>query len=66
MHSDPAERTAEIFRSRQIAECDERAFMLFAVGIGSALAKEGGAYVLLVDEHEAPAALEKGSKVESH
>jgi membrane associated rhomboid family serine protease len=58
MHSDPAERTAEIFRSRQIAECDERAFMLFAVGIGSALAKEGGAYVLLVDEHEAPAALE--------
>jgi rhomboid protease GluP len=42
-------RAAEIFRSARVAECNERAFMLYAVGIASAIARDGGEFVLLVD-----------------
>jgi len=48
----------EVFRSGRLADCDERAFMLYAVGIGSAIAKDTGEYVLLVEENAASAALE--------
>jgi rhomboid protease GluP len=48
----------EIFRSGRLADCDEREFMLYAVGIGSALARDAGEYVLLVEEHTASAARE--------
>jgi membrane associated rhomboid family serine protease len=48
----------EVFRSGRLPDCDERAFMLYAVGIGSAIAKDTGDYVLLVEEDTAPAARE--------
>ena len=48
----------EVFRSVRLADCDERAFMLHAVGIASAIARDAGDYVLLVEEHTAPAAHE--------
>jgi rhomboid protease GluP len=54
----PTALPAEVFRAGRIPECDERAFMLFAVGIGSAIARDDGGYVLLVEEQDAPAALE--------
>jgi rhomboid protease GluP len=49
---------AEIFRSRRLPECNERAFMLYAVGIPSALAKEGADFVLLVEFADVPGANE--------
>lgn len=55
---DHAGRPAEIYRSGRIRECNERAFMLYAVGIGSAIARDGGDFVLLVDGPAVPAALE--------
>ncbi len=48
----------EIYRSGRIAECNERAFMLFAVGIASAIARHDGEFSLLVDSGEVSAALE--------
>jgi rhomboid protease GluP len=48
----------EVFRSGRLPDCDERAFMLYAVGIGSALARDAGDYILLVEEPMAPAARE--------
>jgi membrane associated rhomboid family serine protease len=51
-------RAAEIYRSGRIGDCNERAFMLFAVGIASAIARHGGEFVLLVDELDEPAALD--------
>jgi membrane associated rhomboid family serine protease len=51
-------RGAEIFRSARVPECNERAFMLYAVGIASAIARDGTEFVLLVDLDDAPAALE--------
>jgi rhomboid protease GluP len=51
-------RTAEIFRSGRLPDCNERAFMLHAVGIASALAREGTEYVLLVDCDDALVATE--------
>ncbi|MBS0418880.1 MAG: rhomboid family intramembrane serine protease [Proteobacteria bacterium] len=47
---------AEIFRSVRLRECNERAFMLYAVGIASAIARDGVDFVLLVDENDAPSA----------
>ena len=58
MHLDPAAQSIEIYRSGRLAECDERAFMLHAVGIGSAIARDDGRYALLVEQPDAPAALE--------
>src|SRR6185437_15513556 len=58
MHLDPAWQNVEIYRSRRLAACDERAFMLHAVGIGSAIARDTGGYALLVEQQDAPAALE--------
>ena len=49
-------RGAEIFRSARVPECNERAFMLHAVGIASAIARDGGEFVLLVDVADADAA----------
>ncbi len=49
---------AEIFRSGRLPECNERAFMLYAVGIASAIARDGKEFVLLVEPGEAAAALE--------
>lgn len=53
-----AGRAADIYRSQRIADCNERAFMLFAVGIGSAIARNGREFVLLVNAIDEPAALE--------
>lgn len=49
---------AEIYRSERITDCNERAFMLFAVGIGSAIARHGREFLLLVDAADRTAALE--------
>jgi rhomboid protease GluP len=51
-------QVAEIFRSMERAACNDRAFMLFAVGIPSAVGIDGGAFILLVDVSDAPAAQE--------
>lgn len=51
-------RAAEIFRSARVPECNERAFMLYAVGIASAIAKDGAGFILLVDVADAAAASE--------
>src|SRR3569832_1135628 len=46
----------EIFRSLRLSDCNERAFMLYAVGIASAIARDGREYILLVDLDDTPAA----------
>jgi len=48
----------EIFRSARLKECNERAFMLYAVGIASAIAREGAELVLLVEPVDEPSAAE--------
>src|SRR5215467_5797811 len=58
MGPDQIEHNAEIFRSRRLSECNERAFMLYAVGIASAIARDSSGYVLLVESAEAPGARE--------
>jgi rhomboid protease GluP len=58
MQPDHAGHTTEIYRSRWLAECDERAFMLFAVGLGSAIARDEGEYALLVEQQDAAAAFD--------
>ena len=58
MELEHAGRAAEIFRCARVAECNERAFMLYAVGIASAIARDGGEYILLVDLADAGAASE--------
>jgi rhomboid protease GluP len=58
MELDHAGRAVEIYRSGRLPECNERAFMLFAVGIGSAIARDSGEFILLVELGDAPAALE--------
>jgi rhomboid protease GluP len=58
MQSDPAGQSVEVYRSRRLSACDERAFVLHAVGIGSAIARDTGGYALLVEEGAALAALE--------
>jgi membrane associated rhomboid family serine protease len=51
-------RAVEVFRSARVPECNERAFMLYAVGIASAIARDSTGCVLLVEIDDAPAALE--------
>jgi membrane associated rhomboid family serine protease len=51
-------RAVEVFRSARLPECNERAFMLYAVGIASAIARDSTGCVLLVEISDAPAALE--------
>jgi rhomboid protease GluP len=51
-------RAAEIFRSARLADCNERAFMLYAVGIASAIAREGAGFLLLVEIADTAAASE--------
>ena len=51
-------RAVEVFRSARLPECNERAFMLYAVGIASAIARDSTGSVLLVEISDAPAALE--------
>jgi rhomboid protease GluP len=58
MELDHAGSVAEIFRSARVPECNERAFMLYAVGIPSAMARDGIEFILLVDAADAPAASE--------
>jgi membrane associated rhomboid family serine protease len=58
MEIDDAAAAVEVFRSARLPECNERAFMLYAVGIASAIARDSIAYVLLVDSREAVAASE--------
>ncbi len=43
----------EVYRSMRLADCEERAFMLTAVGVASELARAGEHFVLLVDPHAA-------------
>ena len=56
--SDSPGTAAEIYRSRRLADCDERAFMLFAVGIPSAIARGTRGYLLLVEPQDAAVALD--------
>src|SRR5438105_12355619 len=58
MESGHVGRAVEVFRSARVPECNERAFMLYAVGIASALARDSSGCVLLVEMADAPAALE--------
>jgi rhomboid protease GluP len=58
MESDHAGGAVEIYRSLRLPECNERAFMLYAVGIASALARDSREFILLVDSAEAATALE--------
>jgi rhomboid protease GluP len=58
MELDHAGGPVEIFRSARLPECNERAFMLYAVGIASAIARDFTGYVLLVDGVDSAAALE--------
>src|ERR1700730_852274 len=58
MESEHAEHAVEVFRSARVPECNERAFMLHAVGIASALARDSNGCVLLVETSDAPVALE--------
>jgi rhomboid protease GluP len=51
-------RAVEIFRSARLPACNERAFMLYAVGIASALARDGAEFVLLVEPVDAVTASE--------
>jgi membrane associated rhomboid family serine protease len=48
----------EVFRSARVPACNERAFMLHAVGIASAIARDSTGCVLLVETSDAPAAVE--------
>jgi membrane associated rhomboid family serine protease len=59
-----SDTAVEIFRSARRAVCDERAFMLAAVGIGSLVEAEDAQFVLLVDSADAPAAADHLSKYE--
>jgi membrane associated rhomboid family serine protease len=58
MESEHVERAVEVFRSARVRECNERAFMLHAVGIASAIARDSTGCVLLVDISDTPAAHE--------
>jgi rhomboid protease GluP len=58
MESDNAGAAVEVFRSVRLPECNERAFMLYAVGIASAIARDARVYVLLVDGGDVEAALQ--------
>jgi rhomboid protease GluP len=58
MESDHAAGAVEVFRSVRLAECNERAFMLYAVGIASAIARDSLGYVLLVDGIDSDSARE--------
>lgn len=46
----------EVYRSPRLADCDERAFVLIAVGVPSAIGRDGGIYRVFVEEPAAPAA----------
>jgi membrane associated rhomboid family serine protease len=59
-----SDAAVEIFRSTQRAVCDERAFMLSAVGIGSIIAVDGLQFVLRVEVSDAAAALDHLKKYE--
>jgi rhomboid protease GluP len=52
-----SDAAAEIFRSPRRPECDERAFVLSAVGIASEIAFDAAEFVLLVNATDAPQAL---------
>lgn len=52
-----SDAAVEIFRSSHRASCDERAFMLSAVGIASELVTDHGYFMLLVDEADIAQAL---------
>src|ERR1700730_2657682 len=58
MELEHVEHAVEVFRSARLPECNERAFMLYAVGIASAIARDSTGSVLLVEISDAPAALE--------
>jgi len=58
MESEHVGHAVEVFRSPRVPECNERAFMLYAVGIASAIARDSSGCVLLVDTSDASAALE--------
>lgn len=58
MELDHAGGGAEIFRAARVRECNERAFMLHAVGIASAIGRDSREFVLLVEAGDSPAALE--------
>ena len=56
MDAGPPIELVEIFHTLQRAACDERAFVLHAVGIGSHVAFNGTTWSLYVDRADAPAA----------
>jgi rhomboid protease GluP len=63
-----SDAAVEIFRAPRRPVCDERAFMLSAVGIASVVAADGAEFVLLVEAADAPVALDHLRKyeIESH
>lgn len=52
-----SDAAAEVFRSPRRAACDERAFVLAAVGISSEMAADGAEFLLQVSPGDAPEAL---------
>jgi rhomboid protease GluP len=64
MSVDSAWQSVEIYRSRRLADCDERAFMLHAVGIRSEIATDERGHALLVEQQDADAAREHLSRYE--
>ncbi|HUN24720.1 MAG TPA: rhomboid family intramembrane serine protease [Steroidobacteraceae bacterium] len=46
----------EVYRSARLADCDERAFVLTAIGVAHELVREGDHYLLRVDPQAAAAA----------
>lgn len=51
-----ARAAVEVYRSSRLADCDERAFVLIAVGVPSAIGCDDGTYRVFVDEDSATAA----------
>src|SRR5689334_19752236 len=58
MESDHTGAAVEIFRAARLPECNERAFMLYAVGIASAIARDSAGYALLVEHTDVTSARE--------
>jgi membrane associated rhomboid family serine protease len=56
METGPRIELVEIYRTYQRAACDERSFVLHAVGIGSHMAQNGAYWSLYVDAGDAPSA----------
>jgi rhomboid protease GluP len=50
---------SEVYRSARLADCEQRAFLLYAVGIASEITPVGGVFVLMVEEDARERALQE-------